>query len=68
MFVQVIIVDTILVIVNGVRFKIDLTTNQCHRSNWPVGEYQVEGFPFSRTFFNYRTTFQLPSMVKHQLD
>ena len=32
-----------------------------------VGEYQVGGFPFSRTFLNYRTTFQ-PSLVKHQLD
>ena len=51
---------------------INLTTNQDH---WDinnligqVGKYQVGGFPFNRTFLNLRTTFQFPSLVKHQLD
>ena len=45
---------------------IDLTSNQYHRSNWPGWWYQVGGFSFNRTFLNYRTTFQLPSLVKHK--
>ena len=52
--------------------RINLTTNQDH---WDinnligqVGKYQVGGFPFNRTFLNLKTTFQFPSLVKHQLD
>ena len=44
------------------------TTNQYHRSNWSGRWISGRGSPFSRTLFNYRTTFQLSSLVKHQLD
>ena len=47
---------------------INLTINQCHRSNWPGRWISGGRFPFNRTFLNYRATFQLPPLVKHQLD